>query len=249
MSKFSQPIFDPGMHTYSALYEHDDFMESIGTLVDLGCGSGQDLERWATATTRDDGVTPLNIRCVGVDQIDTPVVIKKYNNITYQKTDFEATVHPLSTKLFDILWCNNAFQYCLNPVATLSKWWHIASEGAMIILIVPQTTNFEQKRQAFYQPSGCYYHHTMVSLIHMLATAGWDCKTGFFIQRPGTAWNHVIAYKSNHPPMDPKSVSWYQLQELDLLPDSVCKSVQAHGYPKQQELVLPWLDKSLNYIV
>ena len=73
MFTFSQQIFDPGMHTYNALYEHDDFMESINTLVDLGCGSGQDLERWATATTRDDGVTPLNIRCVGVDQIDTPV--------------------------------------------------------------------------------------------------------------------------------------------------------------------------------
>jgi SAM-dependent methyltransferase len=235
------------LHTLNALYEYDDFMESIASVVDLGCGTGQDLEWWATRTTRDDTAVPLNINCMGVDQIDTPAVVRHYANTTYQQTDFEDKIFP-PARLFDILWCNNAFQYCINPVATLSKWWHIASEGAMIILIVPQTTNFEQKRQAFYQPSGCYYHHTMISLIHMLATAGWDCKTGFFIQRPGTAWNHAIAYKSNHAPLDPKSVSWYQLQELDLLPDSICKSVQAHGYPKQQELLLPWLDKSLNYI-
>jgi SAM-dependent methyltransferase len=236
------------LHTLNALYEHDDFMESIVSVVDLGCGTGQDLEWWATRTTRDDTATPLNINCMGVDQIDTPLVVRHHANMTYQQTDFEDKIFPPAT-LFDILWCNNAFQYCINPIATLSKWWHIASEGAMIILIVPQTTNFEQKRQAFYQPSGCYYHHTMISLIHMLATAGWDCKTGFFMQRPGTAWNHTIAYKSKQAPMNPKSVSWYQLQELNLLPESICKSVQAHGYPKQQDLLLPWLDKSLNYIV
>jgi hypothetical protein len=118
----------------------------------------------------------------------------------------------------------------------------------MIVLIVPQTTNFQQKKQMFYQPSGCYYHHTMISLIHMLATAGWDCKSGFFLQRPNHPWHYALAYKSTHAPMNPKTTSWYDLEQLNLLPESVCKSVQAHGYPIQSELILPWLDKSFNLL-
>ena len=238
---------NPASTVLTTLCEYDDFMESISVLVDLGCGQAKDLEWWATATTRDDSPTPLNITCMGVDQIDTPTIITKHNNITYQQTDFESKIHPPS-RLFDILWCNNAFQYCINPIGTLSNWWHIASDGAMIVLIVPQTTNFQQKKQMFYQPSGCYYHHTMISLIHMLATAGWDCKSGFFLQRPNHPWHYALAYKSTHAPMNPKTTSWYDLEQLNLLPESVCKSVQAHGYPIQSELILPWLDKSFNLL-
>ena len=31
------------LETLNALYQYDDFMSSIGTLVDLGCGNGDDL--------------------------------------------------------------------------------------------------------------------------------------------------------------------------------------------------------------
>jgi hypothetical protein len=231
------------MEVFNCLREYDDFLESLQSVVDLGCGQGQDLEWWATAATREESPRPLNIPCVGIDMIDTPAVARKYANITYQRVDFESDFQPQKTN-FDLLWCNDAFQYCVNPIGTLSKWWHMASAGAMIILIVPQTTNFQQKRQVFYQPSGCYYHHSLISLIHMLAVTGWDCKSGFFLQKPNDPCNYAVAYKSQHQPMDPKQVDWYQLQELKLLPDSVDKSVQAHGYPVQTDLILPWLNKS-----
>ena len=46
-----------------ALYQYDDFMASIKTLADLGCGKeGLDLEWWATRTTRDQSPVPLNIK-------------------------------------------------------------------------------------------------------------------------------------------------------------------------------------------
>jgi SAM-dependent methyltransferase len=243
-----QQLIRPGNRVLNTLYQYDDFMESIKSIVDLGCGSGLDLEWWATASTRDDSPVPLNISCLGIDVIDTPAVARKYSNATYQQVDFETEFQPQKTN-FDILWCNDAFQYCLNPMSTLGRWRKIAATGAMIVLIVPQTTNFKQKQQQFFQPSGCYYHHTMISLIHMLATTGWDCRNGFFLPFRDESWNCAVAYKSEHEPLDPKTTTWYQLDELGLLPESVSKSVKAHGYPVQHELLLPWLDKSLNYLL
>ena len=126
------------LKTLNTLYEYDDFMASIGTMVDLGCGSGLDLEWWATRTTREDTPQPLNIDCIGVDQAPQLTVAKQYSNITYQSVDFETTIIPKKKKLFDVLWCHDAFQYALNPIETLSRWWHIASDDAMLAIVVPQ---------------------------------------------------------------------------------------------------------------
>ena len=232
------------LKTLNSFYEHDDFMESIGTLVDLGCGNGLDLEWWATRTTRDNSPQPLNIQCTGVDQLEAVPVAHKYENIVYQRTDFEIEVRPPADKKFDILWCHDAFQYCMNPVATLSKWWSIASDGGMLAIVVPQTTNIDRRQFAFTQQDGCYYHYSLVSLIHMLAVSGWDCKEGFFLKEPGDAFLHAVVYKSEHNPMDPRTTRWYDLVDKKLLPESADKSVMKYGHLDQRDLVLPWLNKN-----
>jgi SAM-dependent methyltransferase len=232
----------------NTLYEYDDFMLSIKTLVDLGCGTGEDLEWWATRTTRDDIPIPLNIRCCGVDLADQLPMARKYSNITYQKTNFEKEIHPFKKSKFDVLWCYNSFQYCIDPIGTLARWKNIASDGAMLIISVPHTTNFVQRQMAFEQPSGCFYHHTMVSLIHMLAVNGWDCRGGYFLKSPIDAWTHAIVYNSDIPSMDPRTTTWHQLSELKLLPESADKSVMAHNYLRQQDLTIPWIDKSLTWM-
>jgi SAM-dependent methyltransferase len=233
------------LQTLNQLFEYDDFMMSINTLVDLGCGTGEDLEWWATRTTRDDVPEPLNITCVGVDIVGALPVAKKYKNITYQPGDFENAVHSPKGG-FDILWCHDAFQYAVRPVNTLSQWWSIASPGAMLALIVPNTQQINKRNLDYYLNSGCYYHHTMVSLIYMLATAGWDCRTGFFKQSPTDPWINAIVYKSEHAPMDPKKTTWQQLSEMKLLPESADPSVYAHGYLQQRDLVVPWIDRTLS---
>lgn len=233
------------LQTLNALYEYDDFMESIATVVDLGCGTGKDIEWWATRTTRDDNPRPLNIKCTGVDVLDELAIAREHPNVTYQKTDFEGPIYPPNGGKFDILWCHDAFQYAINPVTTLTNWWNIASEGGMLGLVIPQTTNIRRHQLAFTQESGCYYHYTMVSLIHMLAVAGWDCKHGFFLKNPRDPWLHAIVYKSDIGPQDPKKTDWHRLSELGLLPDSADRSVYAHNELRQQDLILPWLDHSL----
>lgn len=226
------------------LYQFDDFMSSISTMVDLGCGTGQDLEWWASATTRDDSQQPLNIKCVGVDLAETLSIARKYVNITYQCTDFETSILPAKNK-FDVLWCHDAFHLALDPIKTLSHWWHIASEGAILIVSVPQTVTITQNKLAYYLPAHSWYHHTMISLIRMLAITGWDCRSGFFQQMPGDPWITCAVYKSQQSPKQPRNTTWYDLAESGLLPDTACASINAHGFLRQQDLVLPWLDKSL----
>lgn len=236
------------LETLNLMYEYDDFMDSISTLADIGCGSGGlDLEWWATRTTRDDDPEPLNIRCMGIDIFSELPMARKYPNITYQKVDFEETIAP-PKKLFDVIWCHDAFQYAINPIKTLSRWQKITSDGAMLALTVPQTTNIVYKNHQCIQPNGCYHHHTLVSLIHTLATAGWDCNNGFFLKKPNDHWIHAVVYKSKHPPMDPKKITWYELADLKLLPESAAKSIMKHGYLQQQDLLLTWLDKSISWM-
>jgi SAM-dependent methyltransferase len=232
------------LETLNQLYEYDDFMLSIRNMVDLGCGFGDDLVWWATRTTRDDDPQPLNIKCHGIDLGGNSLVVNEHENITYQQCNFEDTL-TVPDGGFDILWCHDAFQYAVNPIQTLSNWWHIASPGGMLSLTVPVTQQIHRRQLSYVLPNGHYYHHTMVSLMYMLATAGWDCGAGFFKQTLTEPWIHAVVYKSDQPPQNPRDINWNTLVELNLLPQSAVKSIYAHSALQQQDLVVPWIDGSL----
>jgi SAM-dependent methyltransferase len=244
MFKNNEESHQHSLKTLTLLGQHEDFMLSIKTVLDLGCGSGADLIWWATATTNEDVPKPLNIKCTGVDLIDALPATKKYKNIVYQSGDFEKA-DVVEPKKFDILWCHDSFQYAKSPIETLSNWWHLATPGAMLYLSIPVTQRIHHNQLEYLLPNGCYYHHTMVSLMYMLATAGWDCGSGFFKQTPQEPWIHAIVYKSEHEPMDPKTTTWHTLTERKLLPESAERSIFAHNGLRQQDLILPWLDRSL----
>jgi len=231
------------LQTLNQLYEYDDFMASIRSMIDLGCGSGEDLIWWATRTTRDENREPLNIQCQGID-LQPKIQSGTHPNIAITSGDFEQTIAPHPGG-FDVLWCHDAFQYALNPVQTLSNWWHIASPGAMLSLAVPITQRIHHRQLAYELPSGCYYHHSMVSLMYMLATAGWDCGAGFFKQTVTEPWIHTVVYRSEHPPIDARKATWHDLVERNLLPESAAASIYAHSALRQQDLIVPWIDHSL----
>lgn len=244
----SQTTIDSHQHslqTLNQLYKYDDFMYSIKTVVDLGCGSGDDLEWWATRTTRDETCEPLNIQCTGVDLQERLSLVKKHSNVTYQQGDFEKSIESPKNG-FDILWCHDSFQYAVSPIQTLSHWWHMASPGGMLYICVPITQRIHHRQLDYHAPSGNFYHYSIVNLMYMLATAGWDCRSGFFKQLPTDTWIHAAVYKSDNKPMDPKTTTWYNLSELKLLPESADVSINAHGHLRQQDLIIPWLDHSLS---
>jgi SAM-dependent methyltransferase len=235
----------PSLQVLNTLYEHDDFMSSIQNMVDLGCGNGEDLVWWATRTTRDDHAEPLNIRCVGVDMLEKLPVVRTYSNLTYQSTDFETTIYS-PKNFFDILWCHNAFQYAIDPMNTLVKWRQIASPSAMLILSIPKTLEYHQNVKQCTLPSGVYYHYTLLNLLYILSTAGWDCRNGYYQNLPHDQWIRAAVYNSDQPARNPKNTTWFDLVDSKLLPESADRSIMAHGYLQESDLVLPWLDHSLS---
>jgi len=232
------------LQTLQLLEGYTDFMWSISSICDVGCGTGEDLVWWATRTIEDDNkkAVPLDIKCVGVDLLDTLSVVNHFSNIVYEKRNYEDA--PLIGGQFDVLWCHNAFQYAINPMQTLSHFYDMLTPGGMLAIVVPQTTNVVYHKQEYDQLDSQYYNHTLVSLIHMLAVNGFDCKNGFFKKNPEDPWLHAIVYKSEHEPMDPRTTRWIELMEKGLLPYTAEDSINKCGYVRQQDLVLQWINKS-----
>ena len=235
------------LKTLDLLYEFDDFMLSIGTLADMGCGTGMDLAWWASRTTRGDNPVPLNIQCTGVDTAPRLAVAEQTRNIQYKSQNFEDPILLHKTK-YDIIWCHDAFQYVLNPFETLRSWRSVVSDSGMLIVAIPQTTIMEFNDQEYDQPDFHYYNWTMVSLIHILAVTGWDTRSGFFKKEQNDPWLYAIVYKSEQEPLDPRTTKWYDLVEKNLVPETAIASIHRHGYLRQRDLVVPWLDGSLTWM-
>lgn len=231
-----------------SLREFDDFMGSLRHIVDMGCGNeGLDLEWWATASTREKNPRPLNIQCTGIDLAETVKSVKRHKNIVYQQQDFEDPI-VAHKKKFDVIWCHNSFQYVINPLQTLENWRAVANRDAMLLMAVQQTTNFSYKTTKIEQTDGCYHHWTVVNLMHALAVTGWDCRDGYFKKSADDPWIYVAVYNTGNKPRDPKTTRWYDLADAKVLPDSAVASVKRWGYLRQEDLVLQWLDKSINMV-
>jgi len=231
------------LQTLSLLEQHGDFMESIDSVLDIGCGKGLDTEWWATRCLLDDddNSIPLNINCTALD-IKSTYDTTKYDNVTIEIADYETYI---SDKKYDVLWCHNSFQYCINPMNTLLNWRNVLNDGGMLCIEVPSTINMEYNRLSMRQYSQQYYDFTMLSMMHWLAIAGYETSFVHLDRFNKDNWLKVIAYKTVKSPLDPRETTWYDLADTELLPESVVKSINKHGYPIQQELVLEWIDHNL----
>jgi len=232
------------LRTLETLYQFDDFMQSVENVIDMGCGSGLDMLWWATRTTRDVNPRPLNIRCLGIDLAGSCAATQRHRYVSFMPQDFEQPIL-VHKRRFDVIWCHDSFQFVQDPFRTLQQWRDITAAGAMLVITVPQTTNLHLNREQFEQADGCYWHWTLVNLIHVLAVSGWDCAAGFFQKFSGDPWITAVVYRSEQAPLDPRRTRWLDLCDLGLIPETAVKSIQRHGYLRQQDLVLPWLDRSL----
>jgi hypothetical protein len=82
----------------------------------------------------------------------------------------------------------------------------------------------------------------------MLAVNGFDCRDAYLLKRFQDPWTHLAVYKSNIKPMDPAATSWNDLIELNLLHPTIVNSINRHGHLRQEEIVMPWLDRE-NYFI
>jgi hypothetical protein len=246
--KNAQESYAHSKEVLDILYGYDSFLDSIEFVADFGCGHGLDTQWWATLKTRDDPPEPRNYTVYAVDK-DLKTFNKNVANLPNVHT-FESNINGVGhfiPRPVDLIWCHNTFQYIINPVETLKSWNEQMNVNGMLILMFPQSTHYAYNRFNAHSYSGCYFNHNMANLIYMLAVNGFDCNDAFFLKKENDPWLYAAVYKSDIPPMNPESTSWYHLAEMNLLNPSIVDCLNRYGYVRQEEIISKWLDKDFNY--
>jgi SAM-dependent methyltransferase len=227
--------------------QYDTFLESIRHVADLGCGSGEDIAWWATLENNNDPPEPYNFNCFAVDNNkDRLAQVPKLKNIHKIHDIYDRPIlFPVS---IDLIWAHDSLTYSLNPLETLRMWNSYMTVNGMLLVTVQQHTGIEYDRYFSRGYSGAYFHWTPIMLIYMLAVNGFDCRDAYLLKKFQDPWIQMAVYKTDIAPMDPMTTTWYDLIEKNLLHPSIVSSVNSNGFLKQEEIVMPWLDKE-NYFI
>ena len=232
--------------TLTLLSQHDEFMDSIKTVADMGAGAGLDSYWWATQSMEDEegNSVPRNIKVHAFDIFQQPG-IKQHKNINWYKKDFTNT--GLKPGSIDLIWSHNSFQQSMNPLATLKHWWSLLPVDGMLCLEIPFIYNLHYFRN---QPrinstafSGNYFNYTPITTIMMLASSGFDCRGGHFKFIPDLPWIHAAVYKTKNEPQE--YMNWYDLLKRKTLPLSVEKALTSKGHVSDSDIVVEWVDHSI----
>jgi SAM-dependent methyltransferase len=223
------------------------FLESIRHIADLGCGAGEDITWWATLENNNEPPEPYNFNCFAVDNnADRLSQVPKLKNIhTIHDIYDRPNLFPVS---IDLIWAHDSLQYSINPLETLRMWNSYMTVNGMLLLTVPQHTGIEYNRHYSRGYSGCYFHYNPINLIYMLAVNGFDCRDAYLLKKFQDPWINMAVYKTDIAPMDPLTTTWYDLIDKNLLHPTIVDSINANGFLKQEEIVMPWLDKELYFI-
>ena len=230
------------------LREYDTFLDSLNTIADMGCGTGDDIYWWATLATRDDTPEPYNYKCFAVDKDPKKIgTVPKHENIKLINKDFnEDNIFPVS---IDLMFAHDSFQYSWNPIQTLRNWHKQMTVNGMLIMSVPTQSGVMDNMYYSFTKDRAIHHYTPVNLIYMLALCGFDCKDAYLYKKRNDPWINVAVYKNDIEPLDPATTRWSDLAEKDLLHPSVVDSMFKWGDSvKQEEILYPWLDRE-NYFI
>ena len=213
----------------------------------MGCGSGGDITWWAMLESKDDPPEPYNYNCFAVDR-DAGKLNQVPDLVNINKINRDFTEQRIIPVNIDLMWSHDSLQYSHNPLETLRFWNEQMTVNGMLVLHVPQSNGVEYNRYYSRTYNNCYHNHTPTSLMYMLAVNGFDCCDAYLLKQFNDPWIQMAVYKSDIEPMDPKITSWFDLADKNLLHPSVVQSINKNGFLKQEEVIMPWLDKENYYI-
>jgi len=231
----------------SLLQQYEVFLESLKHIADMGCGSGADIDWWATLENSENPPEPYNFNCFAVDRSSSKLAqVPNRKNIHKINNSYDAEF--LFPVPIDFIWAHDSLQYSTDPLHTLRRWNSYMNTNGMLVVTVPQHTGIEYGRQYSRAYNGCIYHYTPLMLIYMLAVNGFDCRDAYLLKRWQDPWIQMAVYKSDVPAMDPATTTWFDLADKNLLHPSIVNSLNSNGFIKQEEILMPWLDKELYFI-
>lgn len=234
------------LETLNILREYDSFLDSLEYVADFGCGSGLDAAWWATLETRDDPPEPRNYVTYAADRDVSRMIPPPMSNLHVLTADIDGVDHAVP-RAVDFIWSHDTFQYVTEPLTTLRSWNQQMNVNGMLVLVFPQAVHYAYNRLQTNSHHGCYYNHNIVNLMYMLAVNGFDCRDAYFKKEENDPWLYAAVYKSDIAPMNPKTTTWYDLADKNLLSDSVVDCLNRYGYVKQDELIVNWLDKDFSF--
>lgn len=180
----------------------DDFMDSIKTVLDIGCGAGHDSHWWATRTIKDEegatiGKRPIDVTALDKDISRVDTVVSELGKIKFVESDFDNM--PFSKPSFDIIWAHDVLQYSANAYHTLCEWNRVCHNGGILLLSVPRSQRNFYNRYTAIQYDRVYQHYSLVNLIYLLALAGFDTVDDRYMQEPNDTHMWIAGYKISEP--------------------------------------------------
>jgi len=227
------------------LRQYDTFLDNLRVIADMGCGTGEDITWFATLETRDEPPIPYNYKCYAVDNDQSKLdQVPDLENIIKLNRNFEEFCLPVKV---DLMFAHDCLQFAVNPLQTLKFWSHQMNINGMLVVAVPCFSGV--KDQLYYSRGyeAQYFHYTPVNLLHMLAVNGFDWRDAYQLKQKNDPWRRVAVYKSEEP-KDPATTSFNDLIDKKLLHPTIVESIVKHGEIRQEEIIMPWLDRE-NYMV
>jgi len=225
--------------------QYDTFLDNLKVIADMGCGTGEDISWFATLETRNEPPIPYNYKCYAVDNDQSKLdQVPDLENIIKLNRNFEEFCLPVKA---DLMFAHDVLQFSTNPLQTLKFWNQQLNVNGMLAIAVPCFSGV--KDQLYYSRGypGQYFHYTPANLIQMLAVNGFDCRDAYLLKQKNDPWVRMAVYKAEEP-MDPVTTTFETLIEHKLLHPSIIDSIMKHGEIRQEDIIMPWLDRG-NYLV
>jgi SAM-dependent methyltransferase len=239
-----------GLHSLrflSALDDHPEMMESIGTVLDIESGIGLDSEWWATRVDKDqENPKPLEIDVTACSRSDEmKQEVKDMDRVNYIRTTKNFWEQFQGEQKFDVLWCHGVLHKYNNFYETLNQMNTLQDKDGLLCITVPRINNVFYGDPDYRVYSDCHTDINIVNLIYGLALAGYDCRDAFFLQEKNSNLVNAIVYKNSDNTYGINEVTPYDLMEMDRLPNSMITQLNKFGYISNKNLLLSWIDGTL----